>query len=377
MTFDLNAFENELTFLVNLDSGSRCIDGVNEVADWFARRFEALGWPVEEVQAQPDQYGKSLYTWFGNPAELDLLILCHHDTVFPAGTAQGRPFSKTPESYRGPGVADMKAGCLMTLHSLEQLHHAGKLAGSVGVFFNGEHELSCPTTRSFIEDKSKLAKVVVATEPARADGSCVRQRKGILRYVLTFHGKSAHSGVDPENGHCAVTEMARIILALRAFDDPERGININPGIANGGTSINAVPNLAECRVDIRIVHMEDALRIDKLIRELVLSPFDPGVTVELEGGITRPPLVPNQRSDELIEGINRIAKTHGLDLTWSYSGGGSDASFASGLGIPALCGLGPVGGNYHTEREFLQTTDLHERLCLFRDTVEAICHGQL
>ncbi len=372
MQFDLSQFEIELRHLVNIDSGSRCVEGVNTVCAWFEDRYKALGWPAEIVSANPKEYGNSLFTWCGDPGNLDILILCHSDTVFPEGTARERPFAVKTGEFTGPGVADMKAGCLMTLHSLEQLHEAGRLNGNIGVFLNGEHELSCPTTRSFIEEKSALANLVVSTEPARANGACVRQRKGILRYRVAFHGRSAHSGVNPENGICAVTEMSRMILALKELDDPSRGITVNPGIVRGGTSINAIPDFAECHLDIRVVEQEDAQRTDTAVRKVIQNPKDDRVRIELEGGITRPPLSPSERGDEIIKAINEIGQTHGIEMRWDFSGGGSDASFASALGKPALCGLGPVGGGYHTDREYLQTVDLQERLCIFRDFIEAI-----
>ena len=377
MDFDPIAFEADLRTLVGMDSGSTCVDGVNQVADWFAQRFAALGWPVSFEEPKPGQFGKSLYTWWGNPRTLDLLILCHVDTVFPAGTAAQRPFRVNGDRYVGPGVADMKAGCLMALITMEQLHRSGRLSGNIGLFFNGEHELSCPNTRASIEEKSLASRVVVTTEPARADGSCVRQRKGILRYTIRFHGHSAHSGVDPEKGHCAVTEMARMILALRGLADSEAGIGVNPGLVKGGISVNAVPDLAECRLDVRVSRNEDAKRLDATIRRMAEQPVDPGVRIELEGGITRPPMIPNERSEKLIRGINRIAGGYGLDLAWSSSGGGSDASFASFHGIPSLCGLGPVGGGYHTEREYVEIRGLRERICIFHDMVEAICNGTI
>jgi glutamate carboxypeptidase len=247
----------------------------------------------------------------------------------------------------------------------------------VGIIFNGEHELSCPTIRPFLEEQSKRAKVVFTTEPARADGSCVRQRKGILRFQLAFKGVSSHSGVAPEKGHCAVTEMARMILDLKALEDPDRGISVNPGVVEGGTSVNAIPDQAKCQLDVRVVELEDAHRMEKAVLKRAAEPADKAVEIAAEGGITRPPLTPNDRSEELITGINKIAHGYGIDLKWSFSGGGSDASYASAFGIPALCGLGPVGGGYHTDQEYLETNDLQERMCIFRDTVEAVCNGTI
>jgi len=372
MQFDLKKFSDELRYLVNVDSGSRCVEGVNQLADWFSNRFLSLGWNVSNHVTLPDCYGRSILACSTDAREFDLLILCHLDTVFPSGSAQARPFEEKDGVFTGPGVADMKAGCLMTLHALEQLQASGRLRGNLAVFFNGEHELSCPTSRPTIEALSRRAKVVVSTEPARANGACVRQRKGILRYSLKFKGRSAHSGVNPEAGICAVTEMARTIVRLKALENKERGITVNPGLVSGGQSINTVPDMAACEVDVRVVHLEDAQQIDANVRAIALAPLDSEVRIELTGGVTRPPLVPTARGDEIIAHLNAIGRTYGLELQWDFSGGGSDASFASAFGIPALCGIGPVGGGYHTDQEYLQTTDLQERLCLFRDFVEAM-----
>lgn len=377
MKFNLETYADDLRQLVNIDSGSRCVEGVNTVTDWFADRFRALGWKVEFIEPQPGTYGRSAFAWRGDRENLDLLVISHTDTVFPAETAAQRPFALVSGRYTGPGVADMKAGCLMAAYTFEQLEETNRLDGNVGIIFNGEHELSCPTIRPFLEEQSKRAKVVFTTEPARADGSCVRQRKGILRFQLTFTGVSSHSGVAPEMGHCAVTEMARMILDLKALEEPDRGISVNPGVVEGGTSVNAIPDLAKCQLDIRVVELEDAHRMEKAVLKRAAAPADKAVEITVEGGITRPPLTPNDRSEELITGINKIAHGYGIDLKWSFSGGGSDASYASAFGIPALCGLGPVGGGYHTDQEYLETNDLQERMCIFRDTVEAVCNGTI
>ncbi len=377
MDFDLDKFESDLEHLVNVDSGSRTLDGVAEVTDWFAERYRALGWTVTDVDTQTPDYGKSAFAWMGNRDQLDLLIICHTDTVFPPGRGETWKFEKEAERFTGPGVADMKAGCLTALYSIEQLVSQGRLRGSLGVILNGEHELSCPTIRPFLEAVSKGSKVVITTEPARPDGSYVKQRKGILRFHLSIHGKSAHAGVNPETGACAVTKMAETILALKGLEEIERGITINPGIVKGGSSINAVPDFAEIQVDIRVVEQVDGPRMDEAVRALVASMQEEAIQINLEGGITRPPMTPNARSEELVEAIQSIGERYGIQVTWSFSGGGSDASFASALGIPTLCGLGPVGGNYHTRREYLHTVDLQQRMCVFRDTVEAITNGKI
>ena len=377
MRFDLEKYRDELEYLVNIDSGSKCLEGVAKVADWFANRYQAMGWKTEDIAAEPGQYGKSVLARSSDSETFDLLILCHVDTVFPDGTAQKRPFSEAEGQFRGPGVADMKSGCLMALYALEQLESSGWFAGNIGVFLNGEHELSCPTTRGLIESLSRKSKLVVTTEPARANGACVRQRKGILRYVFDFYGRSAHSGVNPQDGVCAVTEMAKMILRLKSLEDLESGITVNPGLVQGGQSINSIPDHASCSVDIRVIELADGERIDREVRFFAEHPEHPDIRVDLKGGITRPPLVPTARGDEVIAALTEIGRRYELDLKWDFSGGGSDASFASAMGVPALCGLGPVGGGYHTEKEYLKTSDLQQRLCLFRDFLEAVANQSI
>lgn len=364
---DLAGYLRDLETLVNIDSGSRCLDGVDQVTDWLAEGYLALGWSLRTFHHKPGQLAKSILLQNRPGEAFDLLILCHTDTVFPAGTVAQRPFSQDETRLHGPGVADMKAGCLMALYALRQLHREGLLHGSVGVFLNGEHELSCPTVHGDIEQLSTGSKLVVTTEPARADGSCVRQRKGILRFKVTFSGISAHSGVEPEKGACANTELARFITDLRTLECPERGLTVNPGIIRGGTSINVVPDHAELEIDIRITSLEDGPRLEKWIRDRAANPSDSRIQIRTEGGVTRPPMLPTPEGDRWIETLNTIARTHGIELTWAFSGGGSDASFASPHGIPVLCGLGPVGGAMHSPREYLEKASLLPRLHLFRD----------
>lgn len=364
---DLNAYLRDLETLVNIDSGTRCLDGVDRVTDWLAGGYRALGWSHRTFHHQPGTYAKSVLLQNRPGEAFDLLILCHTDTVFPAGTAAQRPFSQDEKRLYGPGVADMKAGCLMALYAIRQLHRADLIGGTVGVFLNGEHELSCPTVHGDIERLSTKAGLVVTTEPARADGSCVRQRKGILRFKVTFTGVSAHSGVEPEKGACANTELARFITDLRALESPERGITVNPGIIHGGTSINVVPDHAELEIDIRITSHEDGPRLLKWMHERVAHPHDGRIQIRAEGGVTRPPMLPTPEGDRWIETLNSIARTHGIELAWAFSGGGSDASYASPHGIPVLCGLGPVGGAMHSSREYLDKGSLLPRLHLFRD----------
>jgi len=372
---DRNTFFGDLQTLVNLDSGTYCREGVNQVQAWFAERFAQLGREITWFDLAPDKLGKSFLAAPTGERTFDLLILCHADTVFPAGEAERRPFQNDGQLLRGPGVADMKAGCLFTLYAMQQLAVEAAPMGRVGVFFNSEHEISCPNVRPIIEELSAASRIVFSAEPARSNGSFIRQRKGILRYTLRFAGVSAHAGNNPEQGACAVTELANWVLFFKSLEDPERGVTVNPGMVSGGVSVNTIPDAAELRVDIRTVTQEDSLRVDETVK--ARKAFNPKVAVTLAGGITRPPMKPVPATEKLCALAESIGERHGVKVTWAFAGGGSDASFASGMGRPALCGFGPIGGGLHTEKEFVDTRELEPRFATYKDIIRTFSTAAL
>lgn len=365
---DRKQFLKDLEMLVNIDSGTYCRDGVNRVADFFAHHFCDLGWKTSWFDLQPDKLGKSVLCSPKDNHAFDLLVLCHVDTVFPAGEAARQPFRIEGDRLCGPGSADMKGGCLFTLYALRQLLAEKSPLGNVGVFFNSEHEIGCPNTRPVIEQLSARSRIVISVEPTRANGAHVKQRKGILSYTLHFSGISAHSGNNPQDGACAVTEMANWILFFKSLENLGEGITSNPSMAAGGASVNTIPDKADLRVDIRTITREDSLRVQEAV--LSRTPFNPKVIVAVEGGITRPPMVPNAQTEKLCAIVENIGARYGIKVKWAFVGGGSDASFASALGKPALCGLGPVGGGLHTRNEYVDTRDLEARFAECKDIIQ-------
>jgi glutamate carboxypeptidase len=375
---DFDEFIGELEELVNTDSGSRDPEGVAVVVRRFAGRFTELGWEVRQLDLAPGAQGPSLLAARRlDDRPFDLLIVLHADTVFPAGEAQRRPFAVDGGRLRGPGVADMKTGCLFAWHAIRELEAERRLPGRVAVFINGEHEISCPNTRAVIEDLARASRIVITAEPARASGAYVKRRKGVARYRAVFTGRAAHAGVAPETGACAVTELAHFVIGARELAGDIEGAYVNPGVVRGGSVVNAVPAAAELQLDARFVTVEDGERIDGALRARAANPRDGRVHIELSGGITRPPMVPTRQTDELCEVVEAIGREHGVRVTWAFSGGGSDASFAAALGVPSLCGLAAVGGGYHTEEEYVETADLPARFAVFKEIVRRFAAHEL
>lgn len=370
-------FTEELKYLVNIDSGTYVREGVNRMGQWFADKFVSMNWPVEWYEPDPKNLGRSFLTYSYNKDYFDLLILCHLDTVFPEGEVKKRPFSINSTKFYGPGVADMKSGLLFTYMALKELQTENKISSNIGVFFNNEHEITCPNTRKLIEEFSLKSRIAITPEPARANGAYVNRRKGIGRYKVFIHGKSAHSGVNPEDGVDAVNELAHWVLFLKKLNIPEEGVYVNSGIVKGGMSINSIPGEAELHIDTRFFNLKSGDRVDEKIRNKALNPFNSRIKIELEGGVMRPPMIPTKKTEQLCKIVESIGKQYGINVSWATSGGGSDASFSAALGIPSLCGLAAVGGNLHSEEEFLETKDIESRFEVYKELIYQFSNPQL
>ncbi len=366
-TINLKHLQDELEFLVNIDSGTYVKAGVNRIAEYFSDKFKSLGWQIRWYETDSESFGRSFVCAPRLDDDFDVLVLCHTDTVFPEGEAIERPFSRNTNRFYGPGVADMKIGLLFTWYALEELVKQDRLKKNIAVFFNAEHEVSCPNTGEIIKELAKKSKIAITSEPARTDGSYVYKKSGIGRYTFTFKGRAAHSGVNPRDGRDAIEEMAYWVIFLKSLADPEQGIYLNAGMVGGGKSVNAVADHAELKLDLRFTRHEDGLEVDRIIRSKTATPFNADIHIELVGGIKRPPLIPVPATARLQRVVEEIGHDFGQAITWVFSGGGSDASFASAMGIPALCGLAAVGGGQHSQDEYIETGDLSIRYNIFRE----------
>ena len=241
------------------------------------------------------------------------------------------------------------------------------------MFLNTDHEgISSRYSKTVNQQLAKVSDCVLVLECGRANGNLVYQRKGIARYHLTVNGRSAHAGVDYKSGRNAIEELAYWIIALQRATDLSKETTVNVGLVEGGTVINAVPGLAKAAVDVRYYDKKEISRIEQLMHDLKQHPHVPDTQVEIEGGITRPPMLPSDKTRELMKLIEEQGKRVGVDFGWTASGGGSDGSFSADAGAPTIDGLGPVGGGAHTEREYMELDSVIPRARLLASVIEEI-----
>ena len=194
------------------------------------------------------------------------------------------------------------------------------------------------------------------------EGRLKTARKGVGDYTIVVRGRAAHAGLDFADGASAILELARQVGVIAGFTRLERGVTVNPGVISGGTRPNVVAAEARVEVDIRVPRLKDAAALDKKFRKL--RPVDRRCSIEVSGGLNRPPMERSAGGIRLFRAARRIGREIGMDLGESLSGGGSDGNFTAALGIPTLDGLGAVGEGAHAPHESILVDPIAGRAAL-------------
>jgi glutamate carboxypeptidase len=291
------------------------------------------------------------------------------DTVFPLGTLEHMPFYEKGEHIYGPGVLDMKGGIVVSLTAVAALQAAGELTRPVTVLITSDEEIGSGTSQALIEQLARQAELVLVMESGLLDGSLKTWRKGVGEFFIKVKGRAAHAGGAHEQGRNAIEELAHQILAIQKMTDYEKGTTLNVGVIKGGTVTNVVPEEAMAEVDYRVLIPEEAVRISKVMQ--ALKPVTPDTTLEISGGLNRPPMPNDALMQATFEKASKIAATVGLQITAGGSGGGSDGNFVAPLGIPLLDGMGTYGEGLHSEREYILTRSLSDRAALTAALIKA------
>ena len=186
----LAAILTDLERWVNLDTPGGDVSALDRCAADLAHTLESYGLHPELVP-EGDR-GLYLHATLVGSGTAKVALVGHHDTVFAAGTAAERPFSRDASRCYGPGVADMKGGLAVAAHAARLLAEGPRPFGLVEV-------ISCPDEESRPAAFETLHRVegfdaVLVLECGRPAGEVVSARKGAFWFRLLAKGHAAHAG---------------------------------------------------------------------------------------------------------------------------------------------------------------------------------------
>jgi glutamate carboxypeptidase len=296
----------------------------------------------------------------GTPTQL---LIGHSDTVWPLETLERMPVHVDEGRLHGPGTLDMKGGLTQIVFALRALRDMGQdLAVDPVVFVNSDEEVGSPDSKRHVRRLARQAARALVLEPAMGPrGQIKTARKGLGAFEVVIRGRAAHAGLDPTAGASAIVELAHVIQALNALNDPENGTTVNVGIIDGGTRRNVIAAEARASVDVRVASMDHGRAVEEAVRRI--EPVTPGVTLSIEGGVRVAPLERTPRNRVLWNRARSLGDEMGMELEEAMAGGGSDGNTTS-LYTATLDGLGCVGDGAHADHEHIVIEPSLERCAL-------------
>jgi len=305
-----------------------------------------------------------------------VLILGHHDTVWPRGTLEKHPFSITDGVMQGPGCFDMIVGLAQAVHAIVALVETdgADAVDGVTLLVTGDEEVGSWTSRALIEEEARGCDAVLVMEAAGPGGAVKTARKGVSLYAVHAIGKAAHAGLEPDKGVNATIEIAHQIPRIVALSDPTHGTSVTPTRLVADTTVNTVPARARVDVDVRATTAAEQQRVDDAMR--ALEPLLDGARIEIGGGINRP-VMERASAADLYARAAALAPAAGItDLAEVAVGGASDGNFTAGIGVPTLDGLGAVGGGAHAVDEHVLVEHIVPRTALVALLIRDLLTGE-
>ncbi|MFD0376267.1 M20 family metallopeptidase [Streptomyces sp. NPDC127112] len=353
----VEAMIEDLRTLVEVESPSRDVESLAASAKAVAGIIEhRLGGHAVLVESEAGPH----VHWSGG-GEPKVLLLGHHDTVFPLGTLDRRPFTVADGRVTGPGVFDMLGGIVQAVHGLATLADRS----GVEILITADEEVGSRSSRALLEERALACGAVLVLEGAADGGGLKTGRKGCGAFQVSIAGRASHAGLEPTAGINALVEAAHQVLDITAIGRPEAGTTVTPTVASAGTLENVVPAEGSVVVDVRGDGGGERARVESAFA--ALAPHLPGARISVEGSITRPPM-----PESAAAGLFAVARRLLPGIEGRAVGGGSDGNFTAALGVPTLDGLGAVGGGAHADHEYVLIEAMAERAGLVAGLVATL-----
>jgi glutamate carboxypeptidase len=373
----LHSYQHELLqrleLLVNIDSGSGQVDGINSIISYLERWLSDIGFAVTLHNSAP--YGNNLVARRRGKGHLRLLLVGHVDTVYPHGAAAAQPFHMRDGIAFGPGVIDMKSGVLMGMYALQALEETGfEEYNELTFVFNNDEEVGSTGSAPLLREIARQVDVGLVLESSRSIEFVTRARKGAEKYEMEVVGVPAHSGAEPNRGRSAVIELAHKMIAIHHLNSLFPGVTFNVTRISSSEPLNVVPDSARCHISVRAFNQRGLDLAATALDQITAGCSIPDTQTRLTRTPGRAAYEATPQVMHLVEIAQSEASGLGIELLAESKGGVSDANLLMEVGVPTLDSLGPVGGGMHDlNREHLRVDSVALRGALLAGLIHNLC----
>lgn len=290
-----------------------------------------------------------------------ILLEAHLDTV-PVDNMTIKPFDPVIKGGKlfGRGSCDTKASLAAILFTVQNVLRSKKrMQRNVIVAAVCDEEYGLNGSRALLKRGWKINYAVVG-EPTGLE--IINCHKGVMRWRMSVHGKSAHSAY-PQQGVNAIFQMARLLEKLNEHSEelmagrrhPMLGTaTLSVGIIEGGQSVNTVPNVCSIEIDRRTLPAETARSVLTRVKRAVPR----GIRYTLMRPHLIVPSLEHRLNRIIVALLSRAIGRSGRKPRVRGAMYVTDASLYAAKGIPAVVfGPGRIE-QAHSEVEFVRLTEL-------------------
>lgn len=361
--------------LVRMDSISR---EERNIADFLIEKLENLG-----LEVIVDQAGEKVGANSGNiiarlngntKVATPIMFAAHMDTVVPGKNInplrEGEKIISTGETILG---ADDKAGIAAILEALHLIRENNILYGDIEILFTICEEVGLCGAKNL--DVSQLkAQIGFILDAGGQVGQIIISAPSQNSLDFTIRGKSAHAGVNPEEGINAI-QVAGVALSRMKLGRIDEETTANIGIISGGKATNIIPDEVILKGEVR---SRNEGKLEKYTKELRKITEDTAqeFKARAEVKINREYHCYNLSPEDLVVKIARkAAKDIGLQSLLRPSGGGSDANIFNKKGIPSVA-LAVGMEKVHTIEEYILIKELKNATEYILSIIKTVALGE-
>ena len=368
--------------LVNMDSGTDDLPGLERKAHVLADIFRSLGANSVELREAPEprRGTYNVVAVFKGTGRARVLMLTHYDTVFPAGEAARRPFRREGDMAYGPGVADMQSSIALLIAAVEILHNklGQRNYDTLTIHCNADEETGSYGSRALIRELGRSHHVSYNMEQSGREGELITiSGRGIAKGTLAVTGIASHAGGGPEKGRNAGYELAHQLLQLRDLSRPEIRTGVHWTMGSFGHKLNVIPDHAEAFADVRVTRVDEFDRIRATIEERIKNRLIPDCRVEFDMDISVLPFQNDPVTLSLAEKVVAFTERElGRRLGFRHANGGNDTSHCAQV-CPSLDGFGLGCLDNHSPNEALPLATIGPRLYILLRTWQETFAGRM
>lgn len=373
-----------------VNSGSRNRDGLEAVLTLLEAEARRLPAEVERLETadstkvgddgsvKTEAHAAALQITARPEAPIQIVLTGHYDTVFPVESAFQRVVTRADGALNGPGIADMKGGISVMLAALEafELHPARDLVGW-SVLLSPDEEIGSPASAPLLAQLGARGHIGMTYEPSLPDGTLAGARKGSGNFHLIVTGKAAHAGRAFDEGRNAIAGAAILAAELHRLNNKREGVTVNVAKIAGGGPLNVVADNAVVRFNVRVPDAQSAAWTMDAVKAIAATPPFEGLTLDLHGGMTRPPKPMDAGQTALFEAVRDAGALLGQTIAWKPSGGVCEGNNLHAAGLPNIDTLGVVGGDIHSDQEYAWPDSFGERARLSALILCKIASGEI